>query len=438
MSLDYSDLDQSDLNQDSNKPISTSDERRVIPVYPGEKAVLNLRVNGPVGRRVTIRASGLSPSVATLAVSPANGVPPFTSTVEISVDQEAKPGYYNFDIYLVEEAEGGVLEAKPLTLLVLPAHAPKEIKAHYSRMKRLYKTYGAQGVIWYLLARIYKGETRFSKLKEAYELIRGSSVTGATLAVTLNRMIKKGLIARKSRGIYIPLVWDETVAYSRIDTSRIRIPGNKRGRQRKRKTSARQEKALEEPFEAWLAFNRARRIAEKHGRLAAACFLIHSLAGVRQTGFLLLWFDGMFVYCEQKTGMCHYFYSQLLHSYFTRLGLKQGIQYRRDRGHMEAWRISSKYVRKYYGSHQASRRLHYQLKNHGLLEYDEDVYTAEIKYYTDGSLGLRIWDNAKNEVLYEEDWRDQPAERQEIRPVYPFEHIYDPNEETYFHNPRSY
>lgn len=418
------------MNQDSNKSISVSDERRVIPVYPGEKAGLKLRVNEPVGRGVTIRASGLPSSVATLAVSPVSGIPPFTSTVEISVDQKAKPGHYNFDIYLVEESLGEVLEAKPLTLLVLPAHAPKEIKAHYSRMKRLYETYGAQGVIWYLLAKVYRGKTRFSEIKQAYELVRGNPVTGASLAVILKRMTRKEMIAKETRGTYLPLVWDEKVAYSRIDRSRIRIPGD---RNKGKTTSSRHGKSMEEPYEARLAFTRARRIARKHGRLAAACFLVHSLVGARQTGFLLLWFEGMFVYCEQKTNMCHYFYSQLIHNYFTELGLKQGIQYWRNREYLDAWRISSRYVRKYYGSHQASRRLHYQLKENKILKYDKDVYTAEIKYYKDGSLGLRIWDNPMKEVLYEENWSDLPAERREIRPVYPFEHIYDPNEETYFH-----
>ena len=40
------------------------------------------------------------------------------------------------------------------------------------------------------------------------------------------------------------------------------------------------------------AYIRAQEIAEKHGPLAGLYFLLYSLFGVRQTGYLLLWISG--------------------------------------------------------------------------------------------------------------------------------------------------
>jgi hypothetical protein len=38
-------------------------------------------------------------------------------------------------------------------------------------------------------------------------------------------------------------------------------------------------------------------------------------------------------------------------------------------------------------------------------------------------------------IEYEENITDKPVTRREIKPAYPFEHAYQPNEETYFHRP---
>jgi hypothetical protein len=56
-------------------------------------------------------------------------------------------------------------------------------------------------------------------------------------------------------------------------------------------------------------------------------------------------------------------------------------------------------------------------------------------YYEDGDVGIRIWDNNMQEALYEENITDKPVAKREIKPAYPYEHICEPNEETYFHRP---
>jgi len=104
-------------------------------------------------------------------------------------------------------------------------------------------------------------------------------------------------------------------------------------------------------------------IARKHGRLATVYFLVvYSLVGARETGYLLLWFNYTFVYCEQKTGFYHYFYSELLNRYFRMLGLNQGIMYRSTMEYQKAMQIANRYIRRHYGSHQIARRIHYRLK----------------------------------------------------------------------------
>ena len=39
------------------------------------------------------------------------------------------------------------------------------------------------------------------------------------------------------------------------------------------------------------------------------------------------------------------------------------------------------------------------------------------------------------EALHEENTTDKPVAKREIKPAYPYEHVHEPNEETYFHRP---
>ncbi len=394
-------------------------------------------MNGPPGHRVGVHARGFPQSIASITITPKDSVAPFTSEIEINVKDEAPPGLYYFDLQITDQTNGMILGIEPLGILILPWNLPRSTARHYRMLRRMYKETGAQGVLWYLVAKVYKDGANFTELKKAYELVRGGAVRKATIANILKRMIKKGLIKKCDNGRYYPLVSKPEVAFSRIDRSRVRIrkPGRATKRGREKQGTSRLENKPREPYVARIAFRRARKIAEKHGGLVAAYFLVYSLVGVRETGFLLLWLNAMFVYCEQKTGFCHYFYSELLHRYFQLLGLREGIMYRHNREHMEAMKTASRYVKRYYGSHQSSRRLHYEIKKRGYLEYGNKVYNLEIIYYEDGDLGVRLWDNNMQEILYKENTTDKPIAKREIKPAYPYEHLYEPNEETYFYKP---
>ncbi len=415
-------------------------DRRVLVAHPGDRVGFFVRIYGPPRHVVSVVIRGIPPSVAEVMVSPSRAIAPYTAeislTTRLTTRRGAEPGLYPFSVVINNLTTGQPIGVEKLGLLILPRELTLR---HYTEAKRIYRYdgLGAQGVLWYLIAKVYRNGAGFMELKRAYELVRGGPVRKATIVKTLKRMIRKALIMKGEDGRYYPLVTRPEAAFSRIDRSRVRIQqpyiATRKGKERQGASTL--EKLLHEPYVAKLAFRRAKKIASKHGSLVATYFLIYSLVGARETGFLLLWFNAMFVYCERKTGFCHYFYSQLLHHYFQLLGLKGGIVYRPSKEHLEAMKIASKYVRRYYGSHQSSRRIHYMLKKQGYIEYDNEVYNLEIIYYEDGDLGVRLWDNNMQEALYEENITDKPIAKREIKPAYPFEHIYEPNEETYFYKP---
>ena len=406
-------------------------------MYPGERVAFPLAVNGPPGHKVNIHARGLPQSVASINITPKSSVAPFTSEIEIRANEGAYPGLYYFDLWIIDQTKRRTLGTEPLGILILPRNLPRSILKHYRELRRIYKEVGAQGVLWYLIAKIYKAGACFTELKNAYELIRGQPVRKSTLAVILRRMIRKGLIMKSEDRLYYPLVTRQKVAFSRIDRKRIRIaqPGRNVKSPTKERSPTSRRNSFQEPYEAKIAFRIARRIARKHGKLAAAHFLIYSLVGARETGYVLLWFNSMFVYCEQKTGFCHYFYSELLNHYFRMLGLNQGIMYRSTMEYQKAMQIANRYIRKHYGSHQAARRVHYRLKRDMYIyrKPDDEILNIEILHYEDGDIGVRVWDNKMEEVKHEENITEKPIAKKEIKPAYPYEHIYEPNEETYFH-----
>ncbi len=332
------------------KELISSSPRRVLVMYPGERVTFPLAVNGPPGHRVGIYAREIPASIASIAITPESSVAPFTSVIEIIANEGATPGLYYFDLQIIDQTKGRILGVEPLGLLILPRNLPRSIAGHYSRLRRIFRELGAQGVLWYLIAKVYTKGASFTELKKAYELVRGSPVSKANLAVILRRMIRKGLVSKGEGGKYYPLVTNQEAAFSRIDRKRVRITSSRRGMRadKKRESLLPERSIVREPYQARIAFRKAQKIARKHGALAAAYFLVYSLVGVRETGFLLMWLNAMFVYCEQKTGFCHYFYSQLLHHYFQLLGLREGIMHRHSQEHLEAMKTAHKYVRKYY------------------------------------------------------------------------------------------
>jgi len=141
-------------------------------------------------------------------------------------------------------------------------------------MLRMTKRLGVQGL--YILERVYPEGARFKQLHELHKLISRRDVSKGTTGNILRYMIKKKIIDKKNE-VYKSLVHDLKTLESRIDASRIRL------HQRRDNTRGKLREPNTMPQQVYWAFDRAQRIKNKHGTLAAMHFLIYSLVDVRQT-----------------------------------------------------------------------------------------------------------------------------------------------------------
>ena len=415
---------------------------RVLAAYPGNYVRFGVKLTGPVGHRLRVYVEKLPAGVATVSLSPEESVAPFTLSIDIHVKPGAPPGTYTFELRAIDMATGILIGSRILTLIVLRRGIPKSLTKHYQRLRTLYLAYGAQALIWYILAQILRNGASFSQIKYIYEVTTNKRVSNGTIGNVLKRLLRKRIIAEKSPGIYVANVKDFNILLSRIDLSRVRVQTNTGRKNTKRdvntlgKINATGFTRLPKPIKR--VWQRAKEIANKHGALTALYFLLHTLLGAEATGHLLYWLNNWFIVCRSKTGLCYHFYSELLHEMLRRLGLREGIQYNYfdKQMHREARKIAQQYIRKYYHSHPAARRLHYMLKKLGYIEYDNDVYTLKILYYPDNKIGLEIYDDRGEELLYSDSVRkDYRPKRVKVKSALPFEHVDEENEETYFSRP---
>jgi len=346
---------------------------------------------------------------------------------------------FNVEVYSVDE--GSLLGVKHLVLLILDRRIPQTVASRLDRLRELYRKYGAQVAVWYLLSHIFTEGAAFGQLKSAYELIVGRRVSNGTMGNIPERMLKKGIIAEKYPGIYVSNVKDLDTLFSRIDLSRVRSQAyaERRNAESSQRASATDEGTdfaeLPKPVErAWL---RAQEIAKQHGALTALYFLLHSFLGAEATGQLLHWSNTWFVVCRSKTGFCYHFYSPLLHEMLKSLGLEEGLQYNYFSvwEQAEAQRTAQRYIKMYYQSHPNARRLHYILKEEGYIWYDDNVYTLKIYYYRDGSAGLEVYNDSGEKLIQRDSTKNEKPLQIATKTAFPFEHIDEENEETYFYRP---
>lgn len=428
--------------QEVSSVVGSKTGERVIALYPGESGEIIVRIHGPRGHVVAVEEHGFPGSVASLEVMPRQAEAPFNSTVRVSVAPNAKPGVYPWSIVARDAAAGRLLGQEAIVLVVLPRRLPRNTARHITRLQRVYRKYGIQAALWTALRILYPGGARFTTIWELYQLLTQRRVSKGTVAGTLKVMARKGLLEKKE-GLYKPLDLDPKVALSRVDLRRVRYPWQVL-RPRETREQDREAGILERfrfslvelPQPIRKAYTYAQRIAEKHGPLAALYFILYSLLGVRQTGYMLLWLSGWFIVLEPKTGFAHHFYSWLLHWMLEQLGLREGVYYKpHDREHVEAQRVAQQYIREIYGSHQSARRLHYMLWEKKLVWSDEDeVYTVRVYRYADGETGVQVLDKTGGEELYSEGLRDEPA-AVEVYTALPVRHVDPRREETYHYRP---
>ncbi len=399
---------------------------KIVGLYPGETGTIPITIKG-IHQLIEIKVKG-PPGPIRTTVSPKTGYTPLSVNLTISVDEKAEEGFYNMEI-LVTNTEGYILAKDKLLIIVLNRKIDKKALKRLPDMIKITKRLGIQGLFWYILEYVYPEGARFGQIHALHKLVSQREVSVGTTGNILKSMIKKKII-EKEDGIYKSLIHSVGILKTRIDSSRIRLREyNKRARSDSRSP-------ITEPNQVYWTFYRAQKIRDKHGPLTAMYFLVYTLVGARQTGFLLYWNYDWFIYCEKKTGFCHHFTSSLLEQYFKRLGLEPGVMYSKTSEHEKARKQAEKYIKQYYRSFRVARRLHYLLKEKGLITYeDQDVYTLELLYYPDGEVGVRIWDAQERELIEEINIREEQPASIEKRSAFPEEHIYAPNEETYFHRP---
>ena len=414
---------------------------RVITLYPGETIKMTIRIYGPEGHLITIEEQGFPNSIASLLVTPRQAVAPFNSIIRVSVAPNVAPGVYPWKLIIRDVVAGESLGEEVIVLVVMPRRLSKNLSRNIIKLIKIYKRYGIQVALWATLRTFYPNGARFSTIWALYQLITGRMTSKGTVGNTLKVMVQKGLL-EKRRNLYVPLDLDKHTVLSRIDIKRVRYPWQvvkpkpDEERNETRSNLDRQHFSLAElPAPIRKAYMRAREIAEKHGPLTGLYFLLYSVFGVRQTGHLLLWLSGWFIVLEPKTGFAHHFYSWLLHWMLEGLGLRERIYYQPgSREHIEAQRKAQKYVRRFYGSHQNARRLHYMLWERGYTWSDGEVYTVKVYRYANGEVGIDVLDKTGREELYSEGLRGEPA-IVEVYTALPLRHVDRRNEETYFHRP---
>jgi len=403
--------------------VEVSLSTRVVVLHPGESFEVALIVND--SRRFVRIEFRYAPSVD-LESSPRMGYTPLNASLRVTTMNDASPGVYPVEI-LVTSIDKSLLASEKLVVVILDRTTRKSIVKHVPDILQVTGELGMQGLFWYVASYIYPEGARFSQIHALHKLMAKRDVSSGTTGNILAYMVRKKILKREN-GIYKSLISDLDTLKSRIDKSRIRL------QQIKNREAAEQKKDTYVPQQVYWAYDRARRIKKKHGLLAATYFLAYTLLGLRQTGFPLLWINGWFVYCENKTGFCHHFTSPLLSRYFKNLGLQEGIIYSQEPSHEDARKKAQKYIKKYYRSFRTARRLHYLLKEKGFINYEnQEVYTLELLYYNNNSIGVRIWDEQKRTLLEKIGVKNCNPTKAEYRTAFPEEHIYKPNEDTYFY-----
>ena len=402
----------------------------VVVLYPGESVSYTIFLSGGCYISLGLRYNS---KFIDVRVEPINDSAQLAVKLKISAAPSAPSGVYPVRVRVLDKRSGILLSSIVLQVLIIDKKLDKSIARHIRSMINITRKLGMQGLFWYTTTFIYPYGASFSQIHAIHCLVSRRKVSAGTTGNILGYMVKKGILERDGRGLYKSKIKDIRILYTRIDSSRIRIQTRTN---RNIKNSSEQSlfdtRVNKIPRNITLVFNRALKIMNKHGSLAAMYFLAYTLVGARKTGFLVLWKDNMFVYCERKTGFCHHFTSQLLSNYFKILGLHDGVMYSNTREHRMARKIAEKYIKKYYKGFRMARRLHYTLKQHNLIHYNNEIYMIDILYYDNG-IGVRVWNENKDKLLIEENIQDKKPRHVESRTVYSYEHIYEPNEDTYFH-----
>ncbi len=369
---------------------------------------------------------GLAPEVARYSIAPERGKTPFTARLDLIVNPEAV-GIHPFRVVAQDTLNNGY-GVENLVLVILSPELPMEVVNGLRTILMLYKIYGIQYVVWYLLLHLFRDKgLGFTEIKAVYELLRGKKLSNGTIGDLVERMEKKGIIVKR-RARYYAGVEDEKLVLQAIDTRRVKA--GRRGAKRLLEILSEgcsTERGTVDEEIVPLAIRRVLREAEKlikQGRTGKALGLLqHTLIGVRKTGRWVLWVKDIFIYKERKAKpRFHYFRSGKLAKILQSMVLKQGFV------HVEP--AHDLIHNLFPGGYREARRIHYLVKNLGWLSYGEPLILY-IAIYPDGTGGFKL-ENLSREALVAVNYNPQKAIKTMKNLVIPSEHVDQNNDETYF------
>lgn len=397
---------------------------RPVSVYPGSSAESVVYIDGS-GVRVLIATTPTDNCIQVNDVAPVTGTAPLQVRITITVSSSAKPGIYGIDVAVMDPRQGRTLASVRVPVYVLGSPTMTRVVEDIGKLRRLYKRRGIQYSIVYALNMLGMS-VKFSDIKLLYQLIVGRKVSNGSVADLLKRLLKKGVLKRVGERYH--LVVDFETAMSVMDVKRA-ANGVKGALKALNKESNRATDRRREQVRVPRSIEKVLRITKElmeKDYWKAVDFVAHTIIGARRTGTWILWFDDYFIYRENKTGFLHYFKSKMLSEILKSIGLREGFMVY----HVE--HSAEDIIRRLYRSYANARRLHYELKEIGWLEYGEPLVLET--YYDAGSTYLAFRKLYTGETLVQ---LGDPNHRNRAKRylVYGGEHVDEENEEFYHYRP---
>jgi len=428
-----------EVKHGTDSSILLSIDRRVFVGCPGDVLSASVSVDSSTRRVIRLSAENIPGEVAEVIITPSSGVTPLSSTVYVSVSQNALPGVYPFVLKVVDEGIGGTVCKENLALVVAPRKdAVENWKKHVELWRSIYMRWGPSRALYLFLFSRYlylRAPTSLSLAYEFHHMVSGTKSKNATLKV-LKRLADYGIIRGVYDGMYVPVAAPD-VAFNGIDGSRVRLRNQVVGAGSRSDFQDSYSEVSRVPRAVAEVISIAKRLVEEGRKWVAVDLLAHTLLPVRRTGVLLARCGDVFVFYERKTRKMHMLRSPNLAEIFSGLGIGNGFL------GLHRLHEADDIIRELFSSHENARRIHYQLKELGWFQYPQEHYFYKLELHPKPRLLIVKLIGNRLEVFTEIQLNDEDAKIVEELgipskgPVVTEEHVKKGNEETYHYRPRS-
>jgi len=428
-----------EVRHSTGNSISLSISRRVFVGCPGDVLTASISVDSSTRRVIRLSAENIPGEVAEVVITPQSSVTPLSSTMYVSVSQNALPGVYPFVLKVVDEGIGGTVCKENLALVVAPRKdAVENWKKHVELWRSMYARWGPSRALYLFLFSRYlylRAPTSLGLAYEFHHMIASTKSKNATLKI-LQRLAGYGVIRKVCDGVYIPVAAPD-VAFNAIDGSRVRLRNQVVGTNSRNSFQDADSEVSRVPRAVAAIISTAKRLVEEGKKWIAVDLLAHTLLPVRRTGVLLARRGDVFVFYERKTRKMHMLRSPSLAEIFRGLGIGNSFL------GLHRLHEADNIIRELFSSHENARRIHYQLKELGWFHYPQEHYFYKFEFYPKPRLLIIRMTGNKLETFAEIVLSDTDVKILEELgippkgPVVAKEHVKMENEETYHYRPRN-